>query len=116
MAAGEGGVHEVAPEEAGAPDDEQLHRVPALRYNRAMPETEEDDGVEYLVVLNDEEQYSIWRASRELPPGGGPRAPAARRPRASTTSNRSGPTCAPSPSETASTADTPVLGAVSVDW
>ena len=34
-----------------------------------MPETEEDDGVEYLVVLNDEEQYSIWRASRELPPG-----------------------------------------------
>lgn len=26
-----------------------------------------DDG--YLVVLNDEEQYSIWQAGRELPAG-----------------------------------------------
>jgi MbtH protein len=24
---------------------------------------------EYLVVLNDEQQYSIWPAGRELPPG-----------------------------------------------
>ncbi|GAA4933850.1 MbtH family protein [Streptomyces coeruleoprunus] len=24
---------------------------------------------EYQVVLNDEEQYSIWRADRALPPG-----------------------------------------------
>jgi MbtH protein len=27
-----------------------------------------DDGV-YRVVLNDEEQYSIWWADRDLPPG-----------------------------------------------
>ena len=25
--------------------------------------------VKYVVVLNDEEQYSIWLADRELPPG-----------------------------------------------
>ncbi|MDI5978873.1 MbtH family protein [Amycolatopsis magusensis] len=24
---------------------------------------------EYAVVLNDEEQYSVWRAGRQLPPG-----------------------------------------------
>ena len=29
-----------------------------------------DDGTQaYLVVLNDEEQYSIWPEGRELPPG-----------------------------------------------
>jgi MbtH protein len=27
------------------------------------------DELSYLVVLNDEEQYSIWWADRELPPG-----------------------------------------------
>ena len=31
--------------------------------------TERDDGPEYLVVRNDEEQYSIWPAERELPAG-----------------------------------------------
>lgn len=28
-----------------------------------------EDTREYTVVLNDEEQYSIWLAARELPPG-----------------------------------------------
>jgi MbtH protein len=28
-----------------------------------------DDDRRYLVVLNDEEQYSIWGADRELPQG-----------------------------------------------
>ncbi|GAA1584642.1 MbtH family protein [Streptomyces globosus] len=31
--------------------------------------SETDDGGRYLVVHNDEEQYSIWRADRELPAG-----------------------------------------------
>lgn len=29
----------------------------------------EPDGTEYRVVVNHEEQYSIWRAERELPAG-----------------------------------------------
>ena len=29
----------------------------------------EEDGVAYAVVVNLEEQYSIWRADREPPPG-----------------------------------------------
>ena len=29
----------------------------------------DDDGRDYLVVLNDEEQYSIWLADREVPAG-----------------------------------------------
>ena len=33
-----------------------------------MPE-EEKDGTEYVAVINDEEQYSIWPAARELPLG-----------------------------------------------
>jgi MbtH protein len=33
-----------------------------------MPEDEEDDR-RYTVVLNHEEQYSIWFADREPPPG-----------------------------------------------
>ena len=33
-----------------------------------MPQEEEDNQT-YLVVLNDEEQYSIWLADRELPAG-----------------------------------------------
>jgi len=33
-----------------------------------MPETDEDNGT-YVVVLNDEEQYSIWWADRDLPAG-----------------------------------------------
>ena len=31
--------------------------------------TEEDDGTVYQVVVNHEEQYSIWRADRDLPLG-----------------------------------------------
>ncbi|MEV6032866.1 MbtH family protein [Nonomuraea sp. NPDC052116] len=30
---------------------------------------EENDEHTYVVVRNDEEQYSIWRADRALPPG-----------------------------------------------
>ena len=30
---------------------------------------EDADKRSYLVVVNDEEQYSIWLADRELPPG-----------------------------------------------
>jgi MbtH protein len=30
---------------------------------------EKTDGTSYLVVLNDEEQYSIWWADRDLPAG-----------------------------------------------
>ena len=30
---------------------------------------EDDDTRVYEVVVNDEEQYSIWPADRELPPG-----------------------------------------------
>lgn len=33
-----------------------------------MAEAESDDRI-YLVVLNDEEQYSIWLADREIPAG-----------------------------------------------
>jgi MbtH protein len=33
-----------------------------------MADEQHDDDV-YLVVLNDEEQYSIWRANRDLPAG-----------------------------------------------
>lgn len=32
-----------------------------------MPEKE--DKIRYVVVVNDEEQYSIWPAEREIPPG-----------------------------------------------
>ena len=31
--------------------------------------SEADDGTQYQVVVNDEEQYSIWPADREPPPG-----------------------------------------------
>ena len=34
-----------------------------------MAEDEGEDGVVYNVVVNDEEQYSIWPASRESPLG-----------------------------------------------
>src|SRR6266571_7170965 len=30
---------------------------------------EDDDGREYVVVLNDEEQYSIWPTDRPIPDG-----------------------------------------------
>jgi MbtH protein len=33
-----------------------------------MSSDEQDDAI-YKVVVNHEEQYSIWRADRELPPG-----------------------------------------------
>lgn len=29
----------------------------------------DDDSIAYVVVINDEEQYSIWPADRELPDG-----------------------------------------------
>jgi MbtH protein len=34
-----------------------------------MPVTQEDDVRQYRVVVNEEEQYSIWFANRELPLG-----------------------------------------------
>jgi MbtH protein len=34
-----------------------------------MMSEEEEDGTEYVAVINDEEQYSIWPAHRELPLG-----------------------------------------------
>ena len=34
-----------------------------------MPWDEEEDKTIYKVVVNHEEQYSIWPADRELPPG-----------------------------------------------
>ncbi len=34
-----------------------------------MTQDEHEDTRTYLVVLNDEEQYSIWCDERELPPG-----------------------------------------------
>jgi len=35
----------------------------------SMPETTEAQGESYLVVVNAEEQYSIWAAHKELPAG-----------------------------------------------
>jgi MbtH protein len=34
-----------------------------------MSDPSEHDNVEYLVVVNDERQYSIWPSYRELPAG-----------------------------------------------
>ena len=34
-----------------------------------MPTNEEQDLTLYTVVMNDEEQYSIWPADRDLPAG-----------------------------------------------
>lgn len=34
-----------------------------------MPQDEEEDSRTYTVVVNDEEQYSIWSADREPPAG-----------------------------------------------
>jgi MbtH protein len=34
-----------------------------------MPTDNDDDGVEYKVVVNHEEQYSIWPSHRDNPPG-----------------------------------------------
>lgn len=45
-----------------------------------MQEEDADRDTLYTVVMNDEEQYSIWPASRELPPGwikNGPTGPKA---------------------------------------
>ena len=30
---------------------------------------QKDEGIVYTVVINDEEQYSIWPADRDIPPG-----------------------------------------------
>ncbi|MEM7254209.1 MAG: MbtH family protein [Pseudomonadota bacterium] len=35
----------------------------------AMAFEEEDDGLTYLVVINHEEQYSVWPEYREIPNG-----------------------------------------------
>jgi MbtH protein len=43
--------------------------------NRSLSEYEIEDSTTYKVVVNHEEQYSIWPADRENPPGwrdGGP--------------------------------------------
>jgi MbtH protein len=34
-----------------------------------MTQKYEDDGIEYTVVLNDEEQYSIWPTYKQVPAG-----------------------------------------------
>lgn len=34
-----------------------------------MSSTDQDDDRDYLVVVNDEEQYSIWLADRPVPNG-----------------------------------------------
>lgn len=34
-----------------------------------MPASEEEDSVVYLVVVNDEEQYSIWPSHKDIPRG-----------------------------------------------
>ena len=34
-----------------------------------MPESEDNGVVQYVVVINGEEQYSIWPVSRNLPEG-----------------------------------------------
>ena len=34
-----------------------------------MTDNDQDDGIEYVVVVNHEEQYSIWFAHREIPAG-----------------------------------------------
>jgi MbtH protein len=34
-----------------------------------MAEPDEDTGIAYLVVLNDEEQYSLWPVSATVPAG-----------------------------------------------
>jgi len=34
-----------------------------------QPSDEDEDRIEYVVVLNDEEQYSIWPHDRDLPLG-----------------------------------------------
>lgn len=38
-------------------------------FDRGGSVFEDDDDRQYTVVMNDEEQYSIWLADRELPPG-----------------------------------------------
>ncbi len=60
-----------------------------------MANDEREDNTIYKVVVNHEEQYSIWPEYRENPSGGATRARPARRPSASITSRRSGPTCGP---------------------
>jgi len=34
-----------------------------------MSDAEQEDDRQYKVVVNDEEQYSIWQAERDTPPG-----------------------------------------------
>jgi MbtH protein len=39
----------------------------------------EDDEGEFIVLINDEEQYSLWPASKEVPLGWSPTGPRGRR-------------------------------------
>jgi MbtH protein len=39
------------------------------KWRKAMDRSDEDGTVEYSVVVNREEQYSIWRVDREIPNG-----------------------------------------------
>jgi|tagenome__1003787_1003787.scaffolds.fasta_scaffold18136932_1 MbtH protein len=49
----------------GAPRSAGLNTVP----EGSLAEEEQDDATVYKVVVNDEEQYSIWPAHRENAPG-----------------------------------------------
>lgn len=40
-----------------------------IRRSRSMPSMDEEDKIIYKVVVNHEEQYSIWPADCENPPG-----------------------------------------------
>ena len=53
----------------------------------------QEDNAQYSVVMNAEEQYSIWPEGRDLPQAGRQRANPAPRPNASLISRKYGPTC-----------------------
>lgn len=59
-----------------------------------MPHDEQEDTTIYKVVLNHEEQYSIWPVDRENALGGETRGKAAQRPNAWPTSKTYGQICA----------------------
>ena len=58
-----------------------------------MSSDEREDNTIYKVVVNHEEQYSIWPADRETRSAGTMKGRRARKLNASLTSRRSGPTC-----------------------
>lgn len=45
-----------------------LHKAPPQQKEKALADTSEDTSI-YKVVLNDEEQYSIWPSERANAPG-----------------------------------------------